>query len=391
MKRIFEYFTNRLIPRDKSPARLYRTRIGKLQGWISILVNVLLFIIKFWIGLISRSIAIIADAVHTLTDVISSAVVVWGFQEVEKPADKEHPYGHGRAEYVAALVVAILLCVTGIEFIKSSINAILHPTPLEPQWWMILAVGLTIIVKEISARYAEFLSAKIASGALHADAWHHRSDALSSGLVVVALIMEKFGLVGVDGWAGIGVSAFIIWTGVVIARDAIDDLIGKPPSGEEIDEIRTLAEKTPGVLGAHDIAVHSYGKDKFVSLHIEIDNDESQGTAHDIAEEVEAVIEKKLDMSPTVHIDPVKISHPVVAEVRDFMDERVKSDPRILGYHDVRVVDTDNHQVILFGIQLAVDLSRKQSVICHNELETAVFNHFPDFDVTIKISGIYLF
>ena len=166
-------------------------------------VNSLMFLLKLIIGLIVGSISLIADAVHTLSDVISSGVVIWGFNESEKPADKEHPYGHGRAEYVATLVIAVLLIVAGIEFIESSIDRIIHPSAIEPAWWMIIAIISTIFIKIIIAQYAEYLSTRIASGTLHADAWHHRTDAVSSLLVAVAMISGKFGYSQVDGWAGL--------------------------------------------------------------------------------------------------------------------------------------------------------------------------------------------
>ncbi|SVD17245.1 uncharacterized protein METZ01_LOCUS370099, partial [marine metagenome] len=231
----------------------YRTRIGKFQGWISVTVNGLMFLLKIAIGLVIGSVSVIADAVHTLSDVISSGVVIWGFNEAEKPADKEHPYGHGRAEYVATLVIAVLLIVAGIEFIESSIDRILHPILIDPAWWMIIAMISTIFIKMIIAHYAEYLSTRIASGTLHADAWHHRTDAISSLLVAVAMISGKFGYSQVDGWAGLGVALFIIWSGFGIARSAVDDLIGKPPTVEEIEDIRQLARAVDGVIDVHDI------------------------------------------------------------------------------------------------------------------------------------------
>ena len=165
-----------------------------------------MFFLKLAIGFLIGSISVIADAVHTLSDVISSAVVIWGFNEAEKPADKEHPYGHGRAEYVATLIIAVLLIVAGIEFIESSIDRIIHPILIEPAWWMIIAIASTIFIKIFTANYAEYLSSKIASGTLHADAWHHRTDAISSLLVAVAMLSSKFGYSQVDGWAGLGVA-----------------------------------------------------------------------------------------------------------------------------------------------------------------------------------------
>ena len=143
MNSFFDFITNKYIPKSKESTRKYRSRIGKFQGWISVTVNSLMFFLKLAIGILIGSISVIADAVHTLSDVISSAVVIWGFNEAEKPADKEHPYGHGRAEYVATLIIAVLLIVAGIEFIESSIDRIIHPILIEPAWWMIIAIAVS--------------------------------------------------------------------------------------------------------------------------------------------------------------------------------------------------------------------------------------------------------
>ena len=275
---MFQSFTDRFVPNTKESAHIYRTKIGIFQGWVSVTVNGVLFVLKLVIGFMVGAVSIIADAVHTLSDVISSAVVVWGFKQAQKPADKEHPYGHGRAEYIATLIIAILLCVAGIEFIEAAFERISDPQLIEVKWWMVIVLAVTIVLKEITARYAKFLSSKVASGTLHADAWHHRTDAISSLLVVIAMIAGIYGYPAVDGWAGLGVSLFLIYTGFDIARDAVDDLIGKPPTSEEVETIRQIVMKINGVLGVHDITVHSYGQDKFASVHVEINADKTTST-----------------------------------------------------------------------------------------------------------------
>ena len=226
----FDYITDKFVRNNGVSARVYRSKVGKHQGLVSVIINGLLFVIKIIIGIVVGSVSLIADAIHTLSDVISSGVVIWGFNESEKPADPEHPYGHGRIEYIATLIIAILLVVTGVEFIKSSINRVMNPSPISPSWWMILIIFATVILKEMTARYAEFLSHKISSGTLHADAWHHRTDAISSLLVIVAMIAGKYGYNSIDGWAGIGVALFVIWTGFSVAKESIDDIIGTPLS-----------------------------------------------------------------------------------------------------------------------------------------------------------------
>ena len=388
---MFEALTNRFIPNTKESAKMYRTKIGVFQGWISVLVNSILFIFKLVIGVLVGAVSVIADAVHTLSDVVSSIVVIWGFKQAEKPADVEHPYGHGRAEYIATLIIAILLCVAGIEFIEASIDRIQNPEQVVAEWWMILILMVTIILKEITARYAEFLSTKIASGTLHADAWHHRIDALSSLLVVGALIAGKYGYPSSDGWAGLGVALFLIYTGFIIAKDAVDDLIGKPPTSEEVEVIRQIVMSVDGVLGAHDIIVHSYGHDKFASVHVEIDADETTAVAHDISEEVENKLEKAIGVEPTVHLDPVHPNDPLVQEVNKVLSLLYESDGRITDIHDVRIVNTENHHVILFGINIQVGLSQKGIVSCTLNLENRLKEKFKNYEINIKVSPLYRF
>ena len=389
MNSFFDLITNKYIPKTKESTMKYRSRIGKFQGWISVTVNSLMFLLKLTIGLVIGSISVIADAVHTLSDVISSGVVIWGFNEAQKPADKEHPYGHGRAEYVATLVIAVLLIVAGIEFIESSIDRIIHPIVIEPSWWMIIAIISTIFLKIFIANYAEFLSMRIASGTLHADAWHHRTDAISSLLVTVAMISGKFGYSQVDGWAGLGVALFIIWSGLGIARSAVDDLIGKPPTVEEVEDIRQLARAVDGVLDVHDIAIHSYGKEKFASIHIEIDTDEKPARAHDISENVEKNLGEKLGVSPTVHVDPVSITDPKVKEVKKYLQEHWSNHDVITDFHDVRVVDTAQHHVILFGVNVKPGVSKSRVIESCNEVERDLISVFNEFEINIKVSQIH--
>ena len=388
---MFEYLTNKFVPEQKESSWAYRNQIGIFQGWVSTTVNLVLFIFKLFIGLMTGAVSLIADAIHTLSDVITSLIVIWGFTQAKKPADMGHPYGHGRAEYIATLIISILLCVAGIEFIETAVHRIQNPILIISDWWMVIILGLTIIIKEITARYAEFLSSKIASGLLHADAWHHRTDAISSVLVLMALIAGNFGYPSIDGWAGLFVALILIYTGFDIARDSVDDLIGKPPDIMELDAIREIALSVPGALGVHDISVHSYGHDRFVNIHAEINAKKSAAEAHDISEEIESRLEKAMGVEPTVHLDPVNPDDPLVKEVRSFLTENKKIDDRITGIHDIRVVNTDNHHVILFGINIKLGLSQKETVICKQELTALLKQKFDGYEINIKVSASHQF
>ena len=388
---MFESLTNYFVPNTRESAQTYRNKIGVFQGWISVGINGLLFFVKIILGITIGAVSLIADALHTLSDVVTSSIVIWGFKQAEKPADVEHPYGHGRAEYIATLIIAILLCVAGIEIIEVSIDRIRNPVwdLNKVKWWMITLLVLTIVIKEFTARFADYLSSMVASGTLHADAWHHRSDALSSLLVVGALVAGKTGYVSIDGWAGLGVAGFLMYMGFEIAKDAVDNLIGKPPTTEEVETIRHIVMDVPGVLGAHDIIVHSYGHDKFVSVHVEVDAKETTATAHDISEEVEELLEKALGVEPTVHMDPVHPGNPLVIKVQAYLEQHWGDDSRIKDIHDIRVVETDNHRVILFGINVRVGMSQSKIVECCKELETDLNGKFSGYDINIKVSPLH--
>ena len=388
---MFEKITNKFVPDQKESSKTYRNQIGIFQGWVSTAVNTLLFIFKLFVGIITGAVSLIADAVHTLSDVVTSLIVIWGFKQSKKPADIGHPYGHGRAEYIATLIISVLLCVAGIEFIETAIDRIKNPILIISDWWMIAILGLTVVIKEITARYAKFLSSKIASGLLHADAWHHRTDAVSSILVLIALIAGNFGYSSIDGWAGLFVALILIYTGFDIARDSVDDLIGKPPDVAELDTIRDIALSVPGALGVHDISVHSYGLDKFVSIHAEINAKKTAAEAHDISEEIESKLGKAMGVEPTVHLDPVNPDAPMVKEVRYFLDEKNIDDDRISGVHDIRIVNTENHHVILFGMNVRLGLSQKQIIACKEELNRLLKEKFNGYEINIKVSSSHQF
>ncbi len=388
---MFKSFTNLFIPNTKESAQRYRSKIGIFQGWISVGVNGVLFLIKITLGLMTGAVSLIADAVHTFSDLITSYIVIWGFKQAEKPADVEHPYGHGRAEYIATLIIAILLCVAGIEIIEYSVDRIQNPESVEVKIWMIILLTGTVIIKEITARYGTYLSSLIASGTLHADAWHHRTDALSSLMVVGAMIAGLYGYPSVDGWAGLGVALFLLYTGFDIAKGSVDDLIGRPPTPEEVENIRNIVMGVPGVLGAHDITVHSYGHDKFISIHVEVDARETTAAAHDISEEVESKLEEILGVEPTVHIDPVHPGNPLVKKIQDFLQQYKVEDEYITDVHDIRVVETENHHVILFGVNVKTGMSQSQIISCTTRAQEKMKQNFPEYEINIKVSPLHRF
>lgn len=282
-----------------------RKDIGYLEAWVSILGNIFLFIVKFLFGLSLNSISLIADAFHSLSDVLTSIVVLFGFKMGSKPADKEHPFGHGRIEEIATLIIAILLLIVAYDLGRTSVERIIHPQPVETNILAVVFMMFSGLFKEWMARFSIFLGLKINSDTLIADAWHHRSDAVASVLVGVGLLFTRYGYYYIDGILGLGVVALLGWVGIELLKTASDFLIGRAPDKEFISRIRDIVLSVPGVLSLHDILVHDYQSEKIISLHIEVEDYLSAREAHRIALEVQDRLRKSLDCSDvSVHIDP---------------------------------------------------------------------------------------
>lgn len=280
-----------------------RKQVAYLEAWFSIFGNLFLAIIKGVLGVMVNSISLLADAVHTASDVITSIVVIAGFKLAALPADKKHPHGHGRIEFIATLIISILLAIVGVKFGIDSNTRLKANTPVAGSYFVVMVMLLAALFKELMSRFSIDLGQRISSSTLIADAWHHRTDAIASVLVAVAILASRFGYYRVDAILGFCVSGLIIWTGIEIFKDSCSKLIGESDPGQ-IQEIDRLALGIPGVIATHDISVHDYGANKVVVVHIEVDKELSLVKAHDIAKLVEYNINQRLYCSSTtVHVD----------------------------------------------------------------------------------------
>lgn len=291
-------------PQEETATGNTRTSYGYLEGWISIILNLFLFVIKLISGLWVNSVSLIADAFHTLSDILTSFAIIIGFKMAKKPGDKEHPFGHGRAELIATFIVSVLLLLVGYEFLKGSIHKLIDPQPLHYNGIVFGVMIFSAAAKEWLYRFSLFLGKEIDSKALIADAWHHRSDAIASLLIGVALLATLFGFNRVDALLGIAVSIMIMLTGFEIIKDAASEIIGQAPPEEFVEEIRSLALCVDGVKNIHDIEVHQYGAQKYVNVHIEVEPNLSVQQSHDIADIVGENLNNSLNISSLIHIDP---------------------------------------------------------------------------------------
>lgn len=383
MNRLTTFLVNCVISKEDNPLEpSNRLKVGKLEGYLSIFSNLLLFVIKLSLGVISQSIALLADAFHTLMDMATSGIVIIGFKLSQKPADAEHPFGHGRAETISSLLIAFLIGLVGIEFLKSSIGRLYHSEELMVDPRMIIIIVSTIIIKEIMARVSHEMGELIDSDILKGDAVHHRSDMLSSLMVVVGLIGVRLGWNELDSYMGIGVSLFILYTGYELARNAVDELLGKPPTKEMIDLISHIATQVNGVLNVHDIIVHQYGVKKFISLHIEVGHDRTASELHVIADSVEDKIAKKMYANVVTHIDPVELDGSTENSIMDLVNPIIDEN-NVGAIQDLRIIKEDGLIVkISFEVPCSVEFMQKDAL--QIELNQQISKAYPKSKIEIK-------
>lgn len=287
-----------------------RKQYAYLEAWVSIIGNLFLAMVKILLGLMLNSISLMADAAHTAADVMTSVVVLLGFKMSSSPADEKHPFGHGRIEFIASLIISIMLLIVGLEFGKSSFGRIITNTAVKGSYVVALVMVAGAIFKEWMSQFSIELGRRTNASALIADAWHHRTDGIASILVAIAIVASQFGYYRLDAIFGLGVSGLIIYTGIVIALDSASKLIGEIPDDDELKDIENYAMSVSGVSGVHKVKIHNYGSHKEISLHIQVNDDMPLIKAHDISEQVERFIEQKTQSNAIVHVEPlIDIQH----------------------------------------------------------------------------------
>lgn len=289
---------NRMQMRDKPH------RFGYLEGGLSVIVNVVLFAFKYWAGTQSGSVAMIADAWHTMSDTLTSLIILVSFWVVSRPADKLHPFGHGRAESIGAIIIGTLLGVVGLTFFRESILRLQHYQAAEFATLGILVFGVSVLVKEALAEFSIWAGRKIQSHALVADGWHHRSDAIASGLIVIGALAGAY-LWWIDGVMGIFVSLLILYATYTILKDAADSLLGERPDPVIADKLNELVRTSaPAASCIHHLRMHRYGDHIELTLHIKLPCEMSLKEAHDLATRLEEAIKKETNAASTIHVEP---------------------------------------------------------------------------------------
>ena len=328
-----------------------REKYGNLAGIVGIVCNVLLFVGKLLAGTLCGSVSVTADAVNNLSDASSSLVTLLGFRLAARPADEKHPYGHARMEYLSGLAVAVMILVIGVELVKSSVQKILHPEAVE--FSVLTAAVLTgsILLKLWMALFDRKLGKKISSAALIAAAADSRSDVIATGAVLLACVIGRLTGLMIDGWTGLLVALFILWSGVGVVKDTVDPLLGAKPDEALVRAIAYLMTSHVNILGFHDLMVHDYGPGRrFASVHAEIDHRIDPLIAHEILDEIERQAKRELHVDLVIHYDPVVTDDPEVAAVRTRVLQIMHGlDPR-LSLHDFRMVSGSHHVNVIFDM-----------------------------------------
>lgn len=352
-----EFFTNLFIGKNADTGNpQIRGKYASLAGITGIVLNVLLFIGKLTMGILAGSVAIIADAFNNISDAGSSVVTLIGFRLANMPVDKEHPLGHGRFEYITGFIVDMLIILVGFELLTSSIEKIVNPALPTVGTATLIILGGAILVKVWLFFLYSHIGKKIHSSAIKASATDSLCDCIATALVLVSAIVAKTSGIAVDGWAGVLVAAFILFTGVKAAKETIDLLLGSPPDPEFISGIYEFVKDYPQVIGIHDVMVHDYGPGRqIVSFHAEVSADSDINAAHEEVDKLERDMHATFGCIVTVHLDPIVMNDPLVNEMHDVALSAVKEVDESFSLHDFRMTIGENSFNLIFDLVLPAD------------------------------------
>ena len=367
-----------------------RDAYGKLAGIVGILSNSLLCVMKMLIGFLSGSIAIVADAVNNLADASSSLITLVGFKLASMPEDDEHPYGHARMEYLAGMAVSVMIIIVGVELGKSSIEKILHPSPLEFSWTVVIVLLLAIAIKVWQSLFNISAGKKINSLALIATGTDSRNDVISTSVVLAGVLMGHFLNVQIDGYLGLAVALFILWSGISLVKETVSPLLGEAPDPDLVNNIEKQTMNFDGVLGIHDLVVHNYGPGKiFASVHIEVDSDVDVMLSHDLVDNIEKQISHDLHLLLTAHMDPVNTHDPNREPLSNIIKEAISEIPGVLSFHDLRIVPGSTHTNVIFDVVVSSECKESPEKI-KQILQERISGYNPAFCSVVEIDNSYI-
>ena len=341
-----------------------RSAIGKMSGAVGILCNLLLFGFKLAVGVLSGAVSITADAMNNLSDASSAVVTLVGFKLAEKPADADHPYGHARYEYLSGLAVAGLIVVIGFELAKTSLEKILHPAEVVFSLPVCIVLIGSILLKLWMGTFNRRLGKMVNSTTLLATSADSRNDAMSTTAVLLAGVLGTMFGWKIDGWMGMAVALFILYSGAMLARETISPLLGENVSPELRQEIAQLVSSVPEVLGYHDLMVHDYGPgQRFASMHVEMDQSADPLMCHELIDNLERACLQQLSVHLIIHYDPVVTGDEEMDRLRLLVEELLKQQDGRISTHDFRMVRGQGHSNLIFDVELPAEMMCRQNQI----------------------------
>jgi len=355
-----------------------------LAGFTGIVVNILLFIGKLVVGILSASVAIIADAFNNISDAGSSVVTLIGYRLANKPVDKEHPLGHGRLEYVSGFIVDMLIILVGFELFKTSINKIIAPALPHVGTITLVLLGVAILVKVWLFVFYRKIARITQSSAVKAASFDSLTDCIATSLVLISALVARYAGLAIDGWAGIFVAAFILFAGIKAAKETIDLLLGSPPDPAFIEDIYEFVKDYPRLVGIHDVMVHDYGPGRqIVSFHAEVPSDSDINIAHEEVDTLERDMHEKFGCIVTVHLDPIVVNDPLVNELRELAQNAAKEVDPAFSIHDFRMTMGETNVNLIFDLLLPADC-KMNAEEAENAVADKIRQHRPNCFCVIR-------
>lgn len=376
--------------RDQVDDQNVRRAYGMLCGVLGIVLNILLFAGKYLAGILSGSIAITADAFNNLSDAGSSVITLVGFKFSGRKADADHPFGHGRIEYLSGFGVSMVIILMGFELLKSSVQKVLSPEPVEAGLLPVLILIVSICVKMYMSYYNRSVGVKINSEAMKATAMDSLSDTIATFAVLISMAVVHTTGYNIDGWCGCIVACFVLYAGYNAAKDTLNPLLGEPPSKEFVEEIRSIVMAHPEIIGIHDLVVHDYGPGRrMISLHGEVAGNSNIFEIHDVIDRIEKELGQKLGCEAVIHMDPVEVDNEKIAEIKTELSEKIKDKLPGVSIHDFRMVQGPTHTNLIFDVVVPYEYEKTGSQV-KAEIEDIVSKSWENYFAVIHVDHSYV-
>ena len=368
-----------------------RNKYGTVAGIVGIVSNLLLFILKFSIGFLSGSIAITADAFNNFTDMASSAITMIGFKLASMPADEEHPFGHGRLEYLSALVVAFMVMFVGIKFVQTSFERIMNPVAVQFSLIPFILLLCSMAVKFWLGRFNKIVGEKIDSSALKAVAVDAMGDVFTSGCVVLSYLIAKFTAFPLDGYVGIVVSLIILYAGFSLIKETVSPLLGEAPDAEMVDAIVNGLLEYNIISGVHDLIIHNYGVGRCIaSVHAEVPCNIDIMEIHEVIDDAEKELSKKLNIHLVIHMDPIAVEDEDYIQTRTELARIIARNEKIESMHDLRIVGKGDKKNLVFDVVVDGDLSHSEEEELKNWVNDEIQKIHPNYNCVILVDKNYV-